>query len=63
MIRSAVAVGLLVLTGCPAEKDKKAAPVETCTKAGESCVFAPGKLGLCIESVDGNPRFICQSQH
>ena len=53
---------LVTLTACPAEK-KKDAPVETCTAVGQSCVFAPGKLGLCIESVDGNPKFICQSQH
>jgi hypothetical protein len=53
---------LILLTACPGEK-KKTEPVETCTAVGQSCVFAPGKLGVCVESVDGNPRFICQSQH
>ena len=53
---------LVLLTACPAEK-KKSEPVQTCTAVGQSCNFAPGKLGLCIESVDGNPKFICQSQH
>jgi len=53
---------LLLLTACPAEKKKNDA-VEVCTAVGQSCVFAPGKLGLCVESVDGNPKYICQSQH
>ena len=53
---------LLLLTACPGEKTKSA-PVETCTAAGQSCVFAPGKLGVCVESVNGAPRFVCQSQH
>jgi hypothetical protein len=52
----------LWLTACPAEK-KAPAPVDTCTSAGPTCNFAPGKLGVCVESVDGSPRFICQSQH
>jgi hypothetical protein len=63
MIRAlTVALALLLLNGCPA-KEKKNEPVTTCTSAGATCVYAPGKLGLCVESVDGNPRFICQSQH
>lgn len=63
MTRALIAAfALVALAGCPAEK-KKTEPVETCTSAGPTCVFAPGKLGICVESVDGNPRFICQSQH
>lgn len=55
--------GLLVVGLWSCTPEKKPQPVESCTKAGESCVFAPGKLGLCVESVNGNPRFLCQSQH
>jgi hypothetical protein len=51
----------LLLVACPREHKPK--PAETCTKVGESCTYAPGKLGVCIESVNGNPPLICQSQH
>ncbi len=38
-------------------------PPATCAKAGNACTFAPGKLGLCVESVGAGPALICQSQH
>lgn len=50
----------LVLTACPGQKLEK--PVTTCSKAGQSCEYAPGKLGLCVEPVNGG-ALICQSQH
>ncbi|GAC1365151.1 MAG: hypothetical protein NVSMB47_16560 [Polyangiales bacterium] len=53
-----------VLLGCPAEKSKSSAdPPSTCTRIGDACMFAPGKLGLCIEPLDGGATPVCQSQH
>ena len=50
----------LAMFGCP--ESKSGAPPTTCTKIGDSCTFAPGKLGLCVEPANcGAP--ICQSQH
>ncbi|MBI2391225.1 MAG: hypothetical protein HYV09_16670 [Deltaproteobacteria bacterium] len=60
MFRSLVAVGCLLLVACPGQKTEP--PKEKCTKVGESCTYAPGKLGLCIESMNGG-ALICQSQH
>jgi hypothetical protein len=40
--------------------------VTTCTLVGQSCLFAPGKLGLCVERIgpcEGNGCIACQSQH
>jgi hypothetical protein len=51
------------LLGCPSDKTKSADPPATCARAGDTCMFSPGKLGLCIESVDGRPSLLCQSQH
>lgn len=50
----------LLLTACPAQKTE--APKTTCSKPGETCEFAPGKLGICVEPVNGG-ALICQSQH
>jgi hypothetical protein len=54
-----------VTVGCLSDKAKSAEPPATCAKAGDSCTFSPGKLGLCIESTGGNGSgsLICQSQH
>lgn len=60
-MRIAAMIVPLLLGGCPGEK--KPPPPATCTRVGDSCTFAPGKLGVCIESVSGNPPLICQSQH
>lgn len=40
-------------------------PPPTCTKLGAPCMFAPGKLGSCVEveRIDGPAAFVCQSQH
>jgi len=51
-----------LLTACP-ETKKNDTPPATCAKVGDSCTFAPGKLGLCIEPADGSGKLICQSQH
>jgi hypothetical protein len=47
---------------CPPTK-KSDAPPTTCAHVGDTCTFAPGKLGLCIEPADGSDGLICQSQH
>ena len=56
------AVLAVTLVGCLSDKTKSADPPAVCVKAGETCTFAPGKLGLCIVPVNGGPP-ICQSQH
>ena len=59
----------LVLCGCPPSSgngSKSSEPVTTCTRVGESCLFAPGKLGLCVERTapcEGTACIVCQSQH
>ncbi len=40
----------LLLPACPGQKIEP--PKATCTKVGESCMSAPGKLGLCVEPVN-----------
>jgi hypothetical protein len=51
----------LSFIGCLSDKTKSGEPPATCAKAGDPCTFSPGKLGMCITSVDGAP--VCQSQH
>ncbi|MDP9036014.1 MAG: hypothetical protein M3O50_14535 [Myxococcota bacterium] len=53
-----------LLAGCPADNHGTTTgePPSTCAKAGSSCSFAKGKLGLCVVSVDGT-SLLCQSQH
>ena len=62
MIRVALAV--LLLTSCRgvATATADAGP---CTKVNDSCEYAPGKLGLCVEvqAEAGPPTLLCQSQH
>jgi hypothetical protein len=59
----------LALCGCPPDSGtgmKSMDPVTTCTSVGQSCIFAPGKLGLCVEGTapcEGAGCIICQSQH
>lgn len=50
-------------TGCVADKATVAEPPKACAKAGDTCTFSPGKLGLCVEPSNGGPTLICQSQH
>ncbi len=65
----AILAGLL-LFGCPPSSgsggSKSGDPVTTCTSVGQSCLFSPGKLGLCVERTppcEGDGSIICQSQH
>ena len=57
---------LLLLTGCPGGPPHRAAPAP-CTKFGDNCEFAPGKLGSCVVrdgcTGGGSECFVCQSQH
>ncbi|HVR20711.1 MAG TPA: hypothetical protein VMS65_13470 [Polyangiaceae bacterium] len=69
MSRYAIAralLGALLATGCPRKSTENAAPSAECRKFGESCLFAPGKLGVCLERTScpaGERCFTCQSQH
>jgi hypothetical protein len=61
------AAGIALLVGCrsaadrPRSTDAQTAP---CTRVGQTCEFAPNKLGSCVErdncTVD---CLVCQSQH
>ncbi len=56
------AVIALALFGC-AKSSAQRDPPASCTKLGDTCTYAPGKLGLCVEPVDGRRGLLCQSQH
>jgi hypothetical protein len=68
-MRTLLVSAALALFGCPPESgsgSKSTEPVTTCTRVGQSCLFAPGKLGLCVERTapcEGSDCIICQSQH
>jgi hypothetical protein len=68
-MRALLLSAAVVLSGCPAGTSggsKSNEPVKTCTIVGQSCLFAPGKLGLCVERTgpcEGSGCIICQSQH
>jgi hypothetical protein len=51
----------LSLSACPS-KPTEALP---CKKFGQSCQFAPGKLGSCVYKTDCTRPdcLVCQSQH
>jgi hypothetical protein len=66
-VRTALAMALAgALWACPPSsgepKGTSGDPPATCTKVGDACTFAPGKLGLCVENAAGD-AVICQSQH
>ena len=75
MTRHAVTGALLaaLLVACPDQASTSAAPgtqtqpVDRCQKEGQSCVYAPGKLGLCTArdpDCDAGPAcLICVSLH
>ncbi len=68
-VRALLITAALALWGCPPNSgnaSKSNEPVTTCTSVGQSCLFAPGKLGLCVERTapcEGTGCIICQSQH
>jgi hypothetical protein len=53
---------LASLAGCVSSNATVGEPPSTCAKAGDTCTFSPGKLGLCVEPTHGGP-LLCQSQH
>jgi hypothetical protein len=67
LVRAAAAlasltVAAMALFGC-AKSSVQRDPPTSCAKLGDSCTYAPGKLGLCVEAVDGRRGLVCQSQH
>jgi hypothetical protein len=64
---------LSLLPACPpsstAPQDAAAEPAKAggaCARIGQTCEFAPGKLGTCVQKDDcqgPGPCFVCQSQH
>lgn len=70
-MRALLMSAAFTLCACPPNSgsgggSKSNEPVTTCTAAGQSCLFAPGKLGLCIEGTApcaGSVCLVCQSQH
>ena len=56
----------LLSTACPRKTTPDPTPSTECRKFGESCLFAPGKLGVCVERSTcptGERCLTCQSQH
>jgi hypothetical protein len=57
----------IFLAACPPDDKKGPPPAKTegCTRIGQTCEFAPGKLGTCVQRDDCTtpPCFTCQSQH
>lgn len=51
---------------CPEHTESNAVPgLKPCASVGQTCQFAPGKLGSCV-FIDGCKQencFVCQSQH
>ncbi len=66
MMRIMLALSLL-LVACPpaAKKSSVDASTGACTSVGQTCDFAPGKLGSCVKRDDctAEPCMVCQSQH
>jgi hypothetical protein len=64
----------LLLTACTGGSPSGGpAPVGSCSKLNASCLYAPGKLGLCVADerprecgagpCTGDPPLTCMSQH
>lgn len=62
----------VILGGCPSRSNgsspspsSSAGVPSACTKFGQSCLYAPGKLGSCVMRADctGGGCLVCQSQH
>ena len=56
----------LLLAGCPPRSDeRKPSARPPCTSFGQTCEFAPGKLGTCVrrENCSAGDCYVCQSQH
>jgi hypothetical protein len=65
-----VALFAAALLGCPPDDKKNPVPAPSgkCEKVGQSCEYAPGKLGTCVQKdnctgADWRTCMVCQSQH
>lgn len=59
-------VVVIALLGCRGTTTTHDAALGECKKVGDSCEYAPGKLGLCVDgnvTGSGPPKILCQSQH
>lgn len=68
MHRAVLVLVPLLIAGCPPaqQNGKPEAGTTACTALGQSCEFAPGKLGTCVQNDNcgsGSACFVCQSQH
>jgi hypothetical protein len=53
-----------LIVGCPpSDKTRLTEPAATCAKAGDTCTFSPGKLGVCVQPVESSASLVCQSLH
>ena len=60
-------LALLLLSGCAKPTATTSAPATKCAKAGESCQYAEGKIGVCtangMECDGGAACLVCMSLH
>lgn len=59
-----VILGLLAV-GCPESGKPRSTEPKRCERFGDTCDFAPGKLGACVQKdgCTGSNCLVCQSQH
>jgi hypothetical protein len=67
-LRAALLAALTALACNPppaAGADAGEGPAVKCARFGQSCQFAPGKLGTCVQRTNctGDDCLVCQSQH
>jgi hypothetical protein len=63
-----LAVALALLAGCPSPTDgarpSSDAQAQQCTAFGQTCEYAPNKLGSCVRRENCTTDcLVCQSQH
>lgn len=66
MTRAMLCVFLgLLSVGCPESGKARSDEPKRCERFGDTCDFAPGKLGACVhkDGCTGNDCLVCQSQH
>jgi hypothetical protein len=66
-MRLLLVVFALLVCACPpaGERDKPTTAPAPCTRFGQTCELAPGKLGTCVQRDDCQTSacFVCQAQH
>ncbi len=55
----------LLLCACSGKTEHKSSAPKPCERFGQTCEFAPKKLGTCVEKMNctGAGCLVCQSQH